>query len=350
MRSLIVAAALALVCAPLPGRWSAVAQGVKVVGEDLRVAHGDGVQIFVRNKRPDGVDTFKSDRIAIMMHGATYPGTSFDLPLAGKSWMDYMAERGFDVYALDLPGYGRSTRPALMDAPADQNEPFMKTTEAAKALGAVVDYVLKRRGVDKVNLVGWSWGTNITASYTTENQDKVARLVLYAPVWLRTTPSLVQIQGKVGAYRVVSRDQALGRWLTGVPEDRKAALIPAGWFDMWADATFATDPKGEGKTLRAPNGVVQDGLDYWGATPPKAFWEPEKIKSPVLLVLGEWDRDTPPYMAQALYPLLVNAAWKRHVVLSEGTHTIVMEKNRMLLLRTVQQFLEEPPPTGSATQ
>jgi pimeloyl-ACP methyl ester carboxylesterase len=308
------------------------------------------VQIFVRNKRPEGVQAFRSDRIAILMHGATYPGTAFDLPLAGKSWMDYMAARGFDVYALDLPGYGRSTRPAIMDAPADQNEPFMRTADAAKALGSVVDFVRNRRGVDKVNLVGWSWGTTITAAYAADNQGKVERLALYAPVWLRTTPSLVQVQGKVGAYRVVSRDQALGRWLTGVPEDKKATLIPAGWFDAWADATFATDPKGEGKTLRAPNGVVQDGLDYWGATPPKANWDPAKISAPVLLVLGEWDRDTPTYMAQALYPLLTNAAWKRHVVLSEGTHTIVMEKNRMLLLRTVQQFLEEPPPTATATQ
>ena len=94
------------------------AQDIKVVGEDIRVPYDDGVQIFVRNKRPEGVQTFKSDRIAIMMHGATYPGSStFDLPVAGKSWMDYMAERGFDVYALDLPGYGRSTRPAAMDLP-----------------------------------------------------------------------------------------------------------------------------------------------------------------------------------------------------------------------------------------
>ena len=345
MRGLIIAMVLAAA-----GSTAAFAQEVKTVGEEIFVAHGTGTQIFVRNKRPEGVQNFKSDRIAIMMHGATYPGTAFDLPVGGKSWMDYMAARGFDVYALDLPGYGRSTRPASMDAPADQNAPFMKTDDAAKALGAVVDYVLKRRNVDKLNLVGWSWGTNIAASYTADNPGKVQRLALYAPVWLRTTPSLVQIQGKVGAYRVVSRDQALGRWLTGVPEDKKATLIPPGWFDMWADATFATDPQGQGKTLRAPNGVVQDGLDYWGATPPKAFWDPAKITAPVLLVLGEWDRDTPPYMAQDLYPLLTKAAWKRHVVLSEGTHTILMEKNRMLLLRTVQQFLEEEPPTATATQ
>jgi hypothetical protein len=49
----------------------------------------------------------------------------------------------------------------------------------------------------------------------------------------------------------------------------------------------------------------------------------------VLLVLGEWDRNTPSYMAQTLLPLLTNAAWKRHVVLSEGTHTILLEKSRV---------------------
>ena len=201
------------------------AQDIKVVGEDIRVPYGDGEQIFVRNKRPEGVQTFKSDRIAIMMHGATYPGVStFDLPVAGKSWMDYMAERGFDVYALDLPGYGRSTRPAAMDLPADQNPPLMRGTEAVKAIGAVVDHVLKRRGVEKVNLIGHSWGTTLCATYTTENQAKVERLVLYAPVWLRATPSPHQVQAKLGAYRVVTREQTLARWLSGVPEDKKASL------------------------------------------------------------------------------------------------------------------------------
>jgi pimeloyl-ACP methyl ester carboxylesterase len=327
------------------------AQDIKVVGEDIRVPYGDEVQIFVRNKRPEGVQTFKSDRIAIIMHGATYPGSStFDLPVAGKSWMDYMAERGFDVYALDLPGYGLSTRPAAMDLPPNQNPPFMRGTEAVKAIGAVVDYVRKRRGVEKVNLIGHSWGTTLCATYTTENQAKVGRLVLYAPIWLRTTASPIQVQGTLGAYRVVSREQTLARWLSGIPEDKKASLIPAGWFDMWASATFATDPKGEGKTLRAPNGVVQDGLEYWGATLPQAYWDPTKIIAPVLLVLAEWDRDAPLYMAQTLYPLLANAAWKRHVVLSSGTHFIVMESNRILLFRTVQQFLEEAPPIASATQ
>ena len=341
MRQMLAAASLLLMTS------AAHAQDVKIAAEDLMVAHGDA-QIYVRNKRPAGVTTFTPDRIAVMMHGATYPGTSFDLALGGKSWMDYLAERGYDVYALDLPGYGRSSRPASMDVPADQNAPFMRTVEASKALGSVVDHILKRRNAASLKLIGWSWGTSITATFTADNPTKVNRLVLYAPQWIRTTPSLVQVQGKLGAYRTVSRDQALGRWLTGVPEDKKADIIPSGWFEMWADATFATDPKGGGKTLRAPNGVVQDGLEIWSAG--KSVYDPAKITAPVLIVLGEWDRDTPPYMAQTLYPLLVNAPWKRHVVLSGGTHTIIMEKNRMLLFRTVQQFLDEAPPAPTATQ
>ena len=34
------------------------------------------------------------------------------------------------------------------------------------------------------------------------------------------------------------------RWMNGVPEAKKATLIPADWFDAWANATWATDPVG----------------------------------------------------------------------------------------------------------
>jgi pimeloyl-ACP methyl ester carboxylesterase len=194
-----------------------------------------------------------------------------------------------------------------------------------------------------LNLLGWSWGTTLMATYTTQNQSKVERLALYAPVWIRTTASLVQGgPGKLAAYRMVNRDQAKERWYTGVPEDKKAALVPAGWFDAWADATFATDPVGAQMTppvVRAPNGVVQDGLEFFGAGKP--YYDPSKITVPTLLVHAEWDRDTPPYMAQSLFPLLVNAPGKRYVALPEGTHSIIMEKNRLMLFEAVQAFFDE---------
>ncbi len=167
--------------------------------------------------------------------------------------------------------------------------------------------------------------------------------MLYAPGWIRQTASLVQTgAGPLGAYRTATREQAMTRWMTGVPEDKKATLIPAGWFDAWADATWATDPVGAKQNppvIRAPNGVVADTADYWSAG--KAYWDPARITVPTLLVQAEWDRDLPPYMAQTLFPLLVNSPGKRYVMLAEGTHTIIMEKNRLELFRAVQAFLDE---------
>lgn len=333
---------IAISFAALAFAGAASAQNVKLVSEDMMVPSSEpGIEIFVRNKRPADMTSFRPERTLVFVHGATYPAhTAFDLPLAGQSWMDYIAARGYDVYSLDLRGYGKSTRPKEMEGDAAKAAPLVRGETAVKDIGSVVDFVLKRRNIARTNLLGWSWGTTLMATYASQNQGKVERLALFAPAWIRTTASLVQAgPGPTPAYRVVRKDQALGRWLTGVPEDKKADLIPAGWFDQWADATWATDPKGGGVTLRAPNGVVQDGLEFFGAG--KAYYDPSKITAPTLLVVAEWDRDTPPYMAQTLFPLLVNSPGKRLVMLAEGTHTIVMEKNRMKLFEAVQAFLDE---------
>ena len=319
------------------------AQAPKVVMEEMTVPSEPAIEIYVRNKRPADLSAFRPERTVLFVHGATYPAhTSFDLKLDGMSWMDYIAARGYDVYLLDLRGYGRSTRPKEMDEAPEANPPIVRGTAAVKDISAVVDFILARHGIARLNLLGWSWGTTLMATYTTHNPGKVERLVLYAPAWIRTTPSLSRPPGPLGAYRAVAREQAKTRWLTGVPEDKKATLIPPGWFDAWADATFATDPVGakmNPPVIRAPNGVQQDGDEFFAAGRP--YYDPAKITTPTLLVHAEWDRDTPAYMAQTLFPLLVNAPGKRYIQLPEGTHTIMMEKNRLMLFEAVQAFLDE---------
>jgi pimeloyl-ACP methyl ester carboxylesterase len=344
MRSVyLLTAVIAAAFATHVGAPQALAQTPKVVMEEMMVPSEPGIEIYVRNKRPADMTAFRPERTLLFVHGATYPAhTSFDLKLDGVSWMDYIAARGYDVYLLDIRGYGKSTRPREMDDKPDANAPVVRGVTAVKDISAVVDFILKRRSIPRLNLLGWSWGTTLMATYTTENPGKVERLVLYAPAWIRTTPSLSRPAGPLGAYRAVAREQAKSRWLTGVPEDKKATLIPAGWFESWADATFATDPVGAKMTppaLRAPNGVQQDGDEFFSAGKP--YYDPAKITVPTLLVHAEWDRDTPAYMAQTLFPLLVNAPGKRYVQLPEGTHTIMMEKNRLMLFEAVQAFLDE---------
>ncbi len=118
-----------------------------------------GLTLHVRNKRPLGIEHFAEDRVLVLVHGATYGvETGFDLEIGGFSWMDWMAARGFDVYAVDVRGYGQSTRPAQMDAPSKDNPPFAFTTDAIEDLAAAVDFVKARRNLDRVGVIGWSWG------------------------------------------------------------------------------------------------------------------------------------------------------------------------------------------------
>ncbi len=61
---------------------------VPVTMEEFRVISEPGIEIYVRNKRPAGIQKFSSDKTLIYVHGATYPAeTAFDLPLNGVSWM-----------------------------------------------------------------------------------------------------------------------------------------------------------------------------------------------------------------------------------------------------------------------
>jgi pimeloyl-ACP methyl ester carboxylesterase len=305
-----------------------------------------GIELFIRNKHPAGMTSFSSDKTLLYVHGATYPSeTAFDLPLNGLSMMDYVAERGWDVYLVDLRGYGRSTRPPEMDRPADESPPIVDTPTAVKDVASAVDHILQRRGLTRINLMGWSWGTAIMGMYTAEHNERVGRLVLYAPMWIFSSRPPIGGTGPLGAYRSVSREAAQERWLKDVPEHEKAELIPAGWFEQWADATWATDPVGSKQTppvLRAPNGVLQDLRTYWAAG--KAQYDPGEIRVPTLIVHAEWDADLPSDQAQDYFRALTNTPYKRYVEIGEGTHTIMMERNRMQLFREVERFLNEPDP------
>jgi pimeloyl-ACP methyl ester carboxylesterase len=334
---------ISLVVMSLPAFAADTAKAEIVMQEFMVPASDPGIQLYVRNKHLKGVTKFGPEKILLFVHGSTYPGeTAFDLPLNGMSWMDYVAQHGYDVYMVDVRGYGGSTRPPEMSKPTEDNPPIVRTATAVKDVGSAVDFILKRDGSPKLNLLGWSWGTSSSGWYTTQNNDKINKLVLYAPMWLRPDPSLTDQGGKLGAYRAVPMSMAKERWLKGVPEDKKDTLIPAGWFEQWAKATLATGQGGSKQgvpVLYAPNGTTADSRDYWSSGKP--LYDPGLIRVPTFLAHAEWDADLPSYMLYAYFAKLTNAPYKRYVQIGEGTHTVIMEKNRMQLFQSVQQFLDE---------
>src|ERR1700680_2974404 len=119
---------LACLVASLFASAFAQAREPKLETTDTMIPSGDaGVQLFVRNKHPSGKET-SPDKILLFVHGATYPAeTAFDLPIEGVSMMDLIAARGYDVYLVDVRGYGRSTRPPEMSLPPEANKPVVST-------------------------------------------------------------------------------------------------------------------------------------------------------------------------------------------------------------------------------
>src|SRR5256885_1063644 len=121
----------------------------ELLTESTMIPSGDaGIELYMRNKRPAGMTEFPSGKILLYVHGATYPSeTAFDLPIAGVSMMDLIAARGYDVWLVDIRGYGRSTRPPEMSLPPEANGPIVSTDVAVRDFAAAVEYVLKQRGV-----------------------------------------------------------------------------------------------------------------------------------------------------------------------------------------------------------
>jgi pimeloyl-ACP methyl ester carboxylesterase len=314
-----------------------------IVAEDhLIKSSTPGIELFVRNKHLAATSAPRADRTLLFIHGATYPAeTSFDLPIAGKSMMDRFAEAGFDVFLVDVRGYGRSTRPPEMERPPQDSAPLATSDEAGADLGSAVDYVLALRGLPKLNLMGWSWGTSITGRYTAGHNDKIERLVLYAPAWT-LEPPVEPPKTAISGYRLVEKEGAKKRWYMGVAEAERAALIPPGVFDDWWNATLATDPVGskmDPPKLRAPNGVFAEFTQFWRAGKP--FYDPADITAPTLLIHAEWDADLPSYMAHNVFARLTHAPYKRFVEIGQGTHSVMLEKNRKQFFDEILTFLTE---------
>jgi len=314
-----------------------------LVTEEFMIPGPDsGVQLYVRNKRPRDLQAFTPRNVVLFVHGATYPSeTSFDLRLDGFSWMDWMAGRGYDVYLMEVRGYGKSSRPPEMDQPADRNPPLVRAETAARDFGAAAEFVRKRRGVPKLTILAWSWGSTVTALYTTQNNDEVERLVLYAPQWIRSAEDVRRRpSGKLGAYRIVKPETALKGRRAGVPAGKSVA--PDAWVQAWIRETFATDPvgaKADPPYLRAPSGAILDGREYWSAG--KSLYDPAEIRVPTLVVRGEWDAASTADMAQGVYEKLVNAQPRLLVTIPQASHGALMENNRMLLFEAVQRFFEQ---------
>lgn len=325
--------------------------------------NGQTTQIYVRERVLAATALRSSnltDRVILFVHGAGTPAeVAFDVAHQDYSWMSYLARAGFDVFAVDMTGYGRSTRPAAMNDPcnlstAEQTElvpQFLSATCAAdyskqlttiasdhNDIDAAVNYIRSLRRVDRVSLLAWSLGGPRAGGYAAAHPEKVAKLVILAPAYNRMTttnpPAAVPANG--AAFNTQSRAEFNANWdrQVGCPSQYEPATSNSVWSSMMeSDPVGATWGPG---VRRAPNTTT------WG-------WSAEvvgKMRTPTLLVAGIHDRQVSPDRVRELYADLGS---KEKILIDLGcaSHNAMWEMNHVILFKASLEWLVQGSVNGA---
>jgi pimeloyl-ACP methyl ester carboxylesterase len=292
-------------------------------------------------------------RVVLFVHGAGTPAeVAFDPAVGDHSWMAYLAAAGFDVFAMDTTGYGRSTRPTpmndpcnlaaaqqaqfvprLIPAPCPASYPGQLTSLASDwhDIDGVVDYIRTLRRVDAVSLVAWSLGGPRAGGYAAQHPDKVHRMVLFAPAYNRTAAATAPVLPNPGTvFNTQSRAEFVANW------DRQVACEgqydPAVRDAIWAEM-LASDPVGATwgpGVRRAPSTTT------WG-------WNAASIgatKTPTMIIAGALDKQVTPNRVQLAYDDL-GAADKVLVDLGCSSHNAMWEKHHRLMFAASAEWLDK---------
>ncbi len=317
---------------------------------------GQTAQLYVRERASGGTvlrSRSLAGRVILFVHGAGTPAeVAFDPPHPDASWMAFLARAGYDVFSMDMTGYGRSTRPAVMNDPCNlaegQQETFVpvlipgtcpptygfaaSTIESDwHDLDAVVEYIRELRGVGRVHLAGWSLGGPRAGGYAARHPEKVQSVVLLSPAYSQDRP-VSPPEGLVpgAAFTKQSRADFDALWdrQLGCTNQYEPAVRSAVWRAMLeSDPVGATWGTG---VRRAPR------VTTWGFGPP----EVGEMRTPMLLVAPETDGQVVPERVAELYEDL-GSEKKILAYLACSSHNAMWETNRSVLFDASLQWFRD---------
>ena len=110
----------------------------------------------------------------LLTHGVTYSSHEFDIDCKDYSLVRYLAREGYAVWRLDIAGFGQS---------GEVDDGFMPDSDyAAQDINAAVEMIVSQSGQEKIDLLGWSWGTVTASRFVSKYPEHINKLVLYAPI------------------------------------------------------------------------------------------------------------------------------------------------------------------------
>ena len=351
-----------LVLLTLLGIPAAADSGPPLVRRDFFVAGDAGIRLFVREVAAKSSKHASTEKPILLIHGARVPGlASFDLNAPGGSLASDLALRGFAVYIMDVRGYGASSRPAEMQEPPAAHAPLVRSDQAARDIGAVVDWIRKERHVAGVALFGWATGGQWAGYYASTYPEKVSALIMLNSLYAADAPHPMLGHGSdmedpahpgrfnpaaCGAFRFNSAPSLLGGWDRSIPVEDKSAWRDPEVVKAYVDAALASDPTSSTRTppsFRSPCGALEDS--FYLATG-RRLWDASLVTAPTLVLTSERDFWSRPEDRQVLAAELTHAARVKVVVIPGATHFVHLdrpERGRNLLLDTAVSFLSAVP-------
>src|SRR5688500_8600429 len=266
-----------------------------------------GLNIAITHRMPAAPS---NDYAVLFLHGSSFPSQlSFGFRMNGYSWMDNLAENGYDVYALDFLGYGNSDRYAGMVTNSPHGKPLGKAIEIYQDVDKAVELIKKKTGKQKVHLIAHSWGGSVAALYAEKFPDKIAMLVLFAAIIARN--ETIEI-GKIETpYESLTPGQRIHSMKSLTPAGEECQLeqeMFASWGEAWlrSDSLSFQNNAGTVKFPAGPSVDVQNLLHN------KTYFNVENIKVPVLIIRGEWDEYPNNADAENLLTSLKNSPYKKY--------------------------------------
>jgi pimeloyl-ACP methyl ester carboxylesterase len=178
--------------------------------------------------------TFDLRRAVLYVHGATFPSTvSIAHRFDGRSWRKALGDAGFDVWGLDLYGFGHSDRYPEMDRPAAESPALCVADDAARQVEAAVRFILAHQNIGSISLIAHSWGSMPASLFAGEHPALVERLVLFAPI-ARGDSRRYEQPATFPAWRIVTLEDQWDRFVEDVPA-HETPVLSRLHFDEWGE-------------------------------------------------------------------------------------------------------------------
>ena len=285
----------------------------------------------------------------VLVHGATFGSVMFDIPVPGYSLQRFLAVRGWQSFALDVRGYGRSGPSTVLDAPPGENEPYARLSDAVDDLASAVQFVFARTGSEIAHVVSFSWGTVIASVFAARYPELVGRLVLYAPLYGETNKLWIdrigdpggygRVNPRLGSYRWINKSDVRFRWNADLPAEAQSdsyreERVLCALFDALSRADPRAAEQNE-PAFRAPAGALVDLFEVFSGRP---LYDPTRILAPTLLIRGQDDTTSTESDTLRLLGAL-GSRHKRYVAIAPGSHFLCAERNAAELFGEIDLFL-----------